>query len=150
MSLAIHLSRQRLLLEELVGMLAEERERLCEASLDVEALMALVQSKARLVREIDALEAQRNNAQARLGYAGGRQGAERAAIDAGCLDLWLALRAVALRVKSGNALNGGIVRQRLQANQRMLNLLNDARGSTFYGPTGHSAGSDHTGLAAQA
>ncbi|GKW49226.1 flagella synthesis protein FlgN [Halomonas sp. NCCP-2165] len=138
MSLAAHLSRQQRRLDALLDALRQETAALARAQVDGDELAGLAETKQRLFGELDTLETQRRQAQARLGYPEGREGARQAALDAGCPDAWQALMALAERVRELNATNGELILERMRQNQQMLDFLRDAAGKPLYGPDGQA------------
>lgn len=138
MSLGQHLARQHDRLVTLAGLLEEERQALCEGQIDGEHLNSLAAHKRALLDELERLESQRRTAQQKLGYESGRVGAERAAVDAGCLESWHAMRTQAEQVRHQNELNGSLLQVRMSHNQRTLDFLHESAGNSFYGPNGQS------------
>ncbi|MBF8222245.1 flagella synthesis protein FlgN [Halomonas sp. 328] len=138
MGLATHLARQQRRLDALLETLREETSALARARVDGDELARLAETKQRLFQELDTLERQRRQAQARLGYAEGREGARQAAFDADCLDAWQALMALAERVRELNATNGELILERMRQNQQMLDFLREAAGTPLYGPDGQA------------
>ncbi|ACO78584.1 Flagella synthesis protein [Azotobacter vinelandii CA] len=138
MSLSKHLATQRQTLQRFVELLEEERQALTEAAVDGQRLADLAAAKRTLLGELEHLEKQRGNAQARLGYSAGRRGAEQAASDAGCLPAWQQLLELAGHAQLLNRLNGDTIRTRLGHNQRILNFLHEAAGHSLYGPDGRT------------
>lgn len=138
MSLAKHLARQSAAVAQFARLLEDELHQLAKGAVDGQRLTELAAAKQSLLTEIEQLEAQRRNAQLRLGYGDDRQGAARAAADAGCHNAWQQLLAQASRAQLLNRLNGESIRMRLEHNQRMLNFLHEAAGKGLYGPDGQS------------
>ncbi|WP_192036486.1 flagellar protein FlgN [Halomonas sp. YLGW01] len=138
MSLGDHLSQQHRRLEALETLLEQERQTLCQGRVDGERLSHLATDKQALLAQIERFETQRSQAQQRLGYEPGLTGAARAAEDAGCLPIWQTLLDTAQRTARLNRLNGDMIRQRLEQNQRMLNALREAAGNSLYGPNGQT------------
>lgn len=150
MSLAKHLDRQRQALQRFVDLLEEERLTLGEGQIDGQRLEQLARAKQEMLALLEQLERQRSNGQRTLGYGEGSEGAERAAIDAGCQPQWQALIELAAHAKLQNRLNGDTIRIRLEHNQRMLNFLHEAAGKPLYGPDGQSRRRSLTGLSSSA
>ena len=138
MSLRESLERQRQRIASLEALLNDERQALFEGRVDGELLNRIAADKQEMLTQIERFETQRSQAQQRLGYGAGLEGAARAASDAGCLPIWQALLEDAQRTARLNAINGGMIRQRLEQNQRMLNALREAAGNSLYGPNGQS------------
>lgn len=138
MSLAKHLDRQSAAVAQFIDLLEGEQRLLAQGRVDGQHLTDLAARKQELLGAIEQLEAQRRHAQLRLGYGDDRQGAARAATDAGCPSAWQRLLALASRAHQLNRLNGENIRARLEQNQRMLNFLHEARGNGLYGPDGQS------------
>lgn len=138
MSLAKHLATQQRSLQCLIERLEEEQLLLSAPEVDGQRLADLAAAKQALLVEIEFQESQRRNAQLRLGYGTGRQGAERAAEDANCLPAWQQLRELTSHAQWLNRLNGNTIHIRLTHNQRILNFLHEATGCPLYGPDGRS------------
>lgn len=138
MSLGQHLASQRQRLEQLNTLLTEEQTALGQGQIDGELLARLAADKQALLDRLEEFETQRRQVQIRLGYGQDMAGAEQAARDAGCLPQWHALLEATRRTARLNKLNGVLIQQRLQHNQRMLNFLNEATGQSLYGPDGQS------------
>lgn len=150
MSLAKHLERQQQTLQRFVTLLEEERLALGEGRVDGQRLEQLARAKQELLAGLEQLERQRDSAQRALGYGEGRQGALRAAADAGCQTQWQALLELASQTKLLNRLNGEMIRSRLEHNQRTLNFLHEAAGKSLYGPDGQARRRSLTGLSSSA
>ncbi|WP_355660213.1 flagella synthesis protein FlgN [Halomonas salifodinae] len=138
MGLATHLARQQRHLDALLDTLRQETRALARARVDGDELARLAETKQRLFQELDTLERQRRQAQAKLGYAEGGEGARQAAVDADCLEAWLSLMALAERVRELNATNGELILERMRQNQQMLDFLREAAGTPLYGPDGQA------------
>ncbi|GAA3540448.1 flagellar protein FlgN [Zobellella aerophila] len=138
MSLDRHLALQVQRLEQLAQLLTDEQQALSQARVDGPLLSRLAVEKQALLTQLEGAEAQRRQAQLRLGYGKDMEGAEQAAREAGCLPLWHALQDNAQRIARLNSLNGTLIGQRLQHNQRMLNFLHEAAGQSLYGPDGQA------------
>lgn len=139
MSLQHHLEQQQNRLERMVSLLEREQALLAEGKIDGEQLSAIAEEKQSLFQALEQSELTRRKAQQTLGYSLDRQGAEQAAADAGCSALWQTLLATTEHVANLNTLNGQLIQHRLQHNQQMLNILQDAGGSSLYGPDGHAS-----------
>lgn len=150
MSLAKHLARQSATLAQFILLLEDEQHALAQGQVDGQRLSELAAGKQALLDTLEQLEAQRRHAQLRLGYGDDRQGAARAAADAGCLASWQHLLGQASRAQELNRRNGDGIRARLEQNQRMLNFLREASGSGLYGPDGQSRQGRHGALASRA
>lgn len=138
MSLEASLERQRQRIASLETLLNRERQALFEGRVDGELLNRIATDKQAMLEQVERFETQRSQAQQRLGYDAGLAGASRAAADAGCLSTWQALLEDAQRTARLNAVNGDMIRQRLEQNQRMLNALREAAGNSLYGPNGQT------------
>lgn len=138
MSLAKHLARQSATLAQFTRLLRDEQHALAQGNVNGQLLAELAVGKQALLEALEQLEAQRRHAQLRLGYGDDRQGATRAAADAGCEAAWQQLLVDARRAHQLNRLNGESIRTRLELNQRMLNFLREASGNGLYGPDGQS------------
>ncbi|WP_116366400.1 flagella synthesis protein FlgN [Parahaliea mediterranea] len=138
MSLEPHLQAQRLQLEQLVALLHSEQSLLTQSQVDGAALDEVAADKQRQLVSLDSFEARRRGAQARLGYAPGREGARAAADDAGCLPLWQSIDQLASEARQLNQTNGELIQLRLENNQRLLNALRESAGNSLYGPDGQA------------
>lgn len=138
MSLGHHLAQQQQRLAQLTELLTEEQGALSQGLVDGERLARLATDKQALLTQLESAETQRRQVQLKLGYGQDMAGAEQAAMDAGCLPQWHDLLDSTRRIAQLNSLNGTLIGQRLQHNQRMLNFLNEARGQSLYGPDGQS------------
>lgn len=138
MSLRESLERQRQRIASLEALLNDERQALFAGRVDGELLNRIAADKQEVLAQVERFETQRSQVQQRLGYDAGLEGAASAASDAGCLPVWQALLEDAQRTARLNAINGDMIRQRLEQNQRMLNALREAAGNSLYGPNGQS------------
>lgn len=138
MSLGASLERQRQRIASLETLLNHERQALFEGRVDGELLNSIAADKQEMLAHIERFETQRSQVQQRLGYDAGLAGASKAAADADCLAIWQALLEDAQRTARLNAMNGDMIRQRLEQNQRMLNALREASGNSLYGPDGQA------------
>lgn len=150
MPLGEHLARQRRRLETLEALLGRERELLGEGAIDGEALARVAADKRALFDRLEAGENERRGLLSERGYRDDRAGAAQAAVDAGCADLWQAIRDLAARVARGNRLNGALIRMRFEYNRRLLDSLQRFAGGPLYGPDGHSRGGAGGRLASRA
>lgn len=138
-TLGDHLSHQRRRLEALQALLDRERELLGEGAIDGEALVRLAEDKRAVFEQLEAAESERRRLLKRQGYRDDRDGAARAASDAGCAALWEAIGDIAGRVARGNRLNGVLIRMRSEYNRRLLDSLQQpVGGGPLYGPDGQS------------
>lgn len=138
MSLKQHLAVQQQRLQQLIQLLTEEQAALSQAQVDGKQLANIAADKEKLFTQLESFEVQRQQVQNKLGYSVGMAGAELAALDAHCLPLWHALLESAQRVAQLNQLNGELIKQRIEYNQRMLNFLHEAAGQSLYGPDGQT------------
>jgi len=150
MSLAKHLARQSTCVAQFILLLEDEARLLAAGKVDGSQLSELAARKQALLGDIAQMESQRQYAQSRLGYGDDRNGAERAATDAGCLATWQQLLEQARRAQQLNQLNGETIRTRLAHNQRMLNFLHEAAGKGLYGPDGQARRGSLGNLASKA
>lgn len=126
-------------LDALLGfteLLLLERGTLSTGEVDGEALAAIAGSKQRDLATVAAHEQRRLEVQIRLGFGAEPDGAGQAARAAGCLNLWHRVQAAAQEGALGNRINGDLIHQRLEHNQRMLNLIEQVAGKSLYGPDG--------------
>lgn len=150
MSLAKHLARQQQHLEAFIDLLEAERESLVDGQIDGRHLTQQAEEKQAQLELLEGLEKQRQVAQRKLGYGEGRRGAEKAALDAGCLDEWQAFLELATHAKQLNQLNGALIGSRMSQNQHILDFLNEAAGKSLYGPDGQSRRQGLGGVASRA
>ncbi len=143
MSLSKHLHVQQQAIEQLVQLLEQERSALAQAKVDGERLQELTASKQAALLRLEQLEAIRSGAQLKLGYGAGRQGALKAAEEAGCVAVWREVQALARRARELNTANGGALGVRMAYNQRIVGFLNTVVGSKLYGPDGRSQRDDN-------
>lgn len=144
MTLADHLERHRARLEDLAGLLDEERRLLGDGAADGDALARVARAKQQRFEELERFEQQRRQVQRRLGYEDSRAGDQQAADDAGCASLWRTIREHADQAARGNRTNGVLIGLRMEHNQRMLNFIEEAAGKGLYGPDGQArAGGGH-------
>lgn len=150
MSLAKHLARQSTCVAQFILLLEDEARLLAAGMVDGAQLSELAARKRALLADIEQMESQRQYAQSRLGYGDDRNGAERAAVDAGCLTTWQQLLEQASRAQLLNRLNGESIRTRLEHNQRMLNFLHEAAGQGLYGSDGQARRGSLASIASRA
>ncbi|WP_226663063.1 flagella synthesis protein FlgN [Microbulbifer aggregans] len=143
MSLAHFLQQHRGRLEGLAQLLREERQQLSAGEIDGARLADLARRKQHSLEEINHFERQRRQTLQRLGYKDDRSGDVDAAQDAGCLDQWHNLVALASEAAELNRTNGTMIGIRTESNQRLLNALQEAAGKGLYGPDGRAR--NHTG-----
>ena len=149
MSLAAHLRDQHDRLDQLIGLLARERNLLGEGTIDGEALGALAAEKQRVLDALAEGEERHRTAQASPGHEASAAGDERAAREQRCLESWQQMRARARQAAQLNRFNGQLINVRLTSNQRLLNDLRALAGKDLYGPDGQARGGDNR-IASQA
>lgn len=150
MSLAKHLLTQQNALKEFIELLEQEQRVISTAEIDGQRLVEIAERKGLVLQDIERLEITRTRAQARLGYPDGRVGAERAAQDAHCSDIWQTLLDLMERSQLLNEVNGRIIKMRMEQNQRILNFLSEAAGQSLYGPNGQARRKSLSGLSSKA
>lgn len=132
MKLKTTLQAQRRGLAELLQLLDHEQRALLDANVDGERLQALAASKQDLLVRLAELDSHRS-------AAGLKPTAVEAAIRrAGCVDEWQAIEDLARRCSYLNQLNGSLLHQRLQHNQRVLRSLRQLAGNPLYGADGQT------------
>lgn len=136
MSLTNFLSREKSLLLSFVALLEQEREIMTAASLNGEMVINISAQKQSVVDQLNHMENQRVDIQKKMGYKDGLEGAGKAALDAGCSELWDEIVSIAYRAKQLNESNGEFVRLRMEQNQKVVNFLRDATLDSVYGPDG--------------
>lgn len=138
MGLQTHLDAQITRLNQLQELLEQEQSMLSAGTIDGAELEQVAHAKSALHQEIESAEQQRIKAQQKLGFAADSKGAQQAAQQAGCLEIWERLLQAAERVAKMNQLNGELIQHRLHHNQHMLNILRDASGGgQLYGSDGN-------------
>ncbi|MDT7526607.1 MULTISPECIES: flagellar protein FlgN [Idiomarinaceae] len=139
MSLRQHLTQQQQRLQDLLSLLEQEQRELSSGTINGEQLQVLAQQKQELQQQLEQAETQRRKAQQKLGYSNDAAGAKAAAAAAGCAEVWQQLLATTQRVAQLNQLNGELIQHRLHHNQHMLNILQDAAGTSgsLYGADGN-------------
>lgn len=129
------------ILREFVEVLRREQAALTDGATD--SLMDLAEEKIRHAEHIANLHRDRDALLRSAGLKGGREGIQ-ALGDAGSLPVsaqneLVTLLELAKEARSLNELNGKLVNDRLQHNQKALNALTSAaQQSTIYGPDGHT------------
>ncbi len=136
MTLAALLEAKRSHLGMLTALLQQEQELLVQSRPDGALLTQLAAEKAQLFATFERLELLRREAQQELGFDNTSTAAEHAAAHAGCLPLWRSIQATARQAAHLNGLNGLLVRQGLEHNQRALNTLQEMAGSVVYDSNG--------------
>ncbi|MFA5494441.1 MAG: flagellar protein FlgN [Porticoccaceae bacterium] len=138
MSLGGLLDRQHQLLESLLALLRGEQDLLLQPEIDGAGLSAAAAAKQDLLDALARLEASRRLGLVKLGYGEDSGSAEQAARAFDCLPLWLQIQDVSQRANHLNLLNGALIQQRLDHNQRALAVLRDLAGNPLYGVDGQS------------
>lgn len=132
------LDRQHQLLDSLLVLLREEQDLLLQPEVDGAPLSAAAAAKQELLDTLAKLEASRRQGLVKLGYGDDSRGAEHAARAFDCLPLWLQIQETSQRASHLNHLNGTLIQQRLDHNQRALATLRDLAGNPLYGVDGQS------------
>lgn len=147
-TMLLHLLAEKSCVEDFLALLEEEA--LAMKSGFFADLGPLTEQKARLLDRMAALDRERESAQAALGFAPGRAGADAAAAADGeaSQEAWAALLQVAAQARADNHRNGSMVFSHLDFTQGALNHL-QAGAQPFYGPDGirKAAGGTSTRLA---
>lgn len=120
---------------------------------DADSISAASSLKLQQMKEFQRLLSERNRFLARLGFPPGKEGTE-ALLESGPTDHatrenWEELQQLALRLRDGNDLNGGIVALEQRHVQQALDILTGRAGETqTYGPAGgRSAGHQPNSIA---
>ncbi len=150
MTLATLLTEQQRLLEGFLATLDEERKCLCDGVIDGARMSAIAETKQATLEEMETIEQARRERQQADGFGSGAQGAERLAKAHGAEDQWYVIRELAAEVRHQNLLNGHIISQRLEYNQRAIDFLNRAVGGSVYGPNGQSQHKGFGGISSKA
>lgn len=126
--------------EAFASLLAYEEKALTTAS-PLEALPGIVDRKSELIEKLAHLERRRDTLLASLGLPAGKTGMDRAAeSDARLANGWQLLQQSAERARHANAINGMLIRIRMDYNERTLSVLRAApQRNGFYGPDGRVA-----------
>nr|CDQ36257.1 flagella synthesis chaperone protein FlgN [Virgibacillus halodenitrificans] len=143
MSLAETLDRQLDAMQRFVTLLREERQSLSQGEVDGPELERLAEAKSQVAAELETLDTERRRLLHEQGHGESRQSAERAATEAERHDSWQQLRSTGEEARQLNRINGLLAMNRMEQNQRMLNFLKEAAGSTMYEADGRSR---HKGL----
>lgn len=144
------IGEQQACLEQTLRALEVERECLKSGQVDGSSLAETADRKQSWLSRLEQLETQRREAQLAAGYGEGRHGAQRFAesLDAG--SQWAQIVLLAQQVQQINRLNGFIISQRLEHNQRAIDFLNQAIGGSVYGPNGQSRHGGFGGISSKA
>lgn len=120
---------------------------------DADSISAASSLKLRQMKEFQCLLSERNRYLARIGFPPGKEGTE-ALLESGPVDRptrenWEELQKMALRLRDGNDLNGGIVALEQRHVQQALDILTGRVGENqTYGPAGgRSSGHQPNSLA---
>jgi flagellar biosynthesis/type III secretory pathway chaperone len=135
-TLAVALEQQEKELSCLLLALEHERELLCSAHPDGEALLRAAEAKTSRLDKLRGLDASIAHAQRTLGFPAGIAGREDAAEEAGCSETLQRVLEATRRVYRLNGINGKLVEQRLGLNRKILEFMRDAQGAVTYGATG--------------
>lgn len=130
-----HLMREHEAVQAFIEVLDQEAEAMRTGAFG--ALPALAQRKAELVEQIAQLDAEREQAQARLGYPADRPGADALAAAAGAAaqEAWEQLCELALQAHERNHRNGVMVHTNLDFTRQAIGFLK-AGAKPLYGPDG--------------
>ncbi|WP_162187027.1 flagella synthesis protein FlgN [Burkholderia pseudomallei] len=126
--------------EAFASLLAYEEKALTTAA-PLDALPGIVERKTELLEKLAQLERRRDTLLASLGLPAGKKGMDLAAEnDARLANGWQLLQHSAERARHANAINGMLIRIRLDYNERTLSVLRAApQRNGFYGPDGRVA-----------
>lgn len=138
MSLVKHLGVFQQELTEFVSLLEEEQRSLTSSKVDGRLIADIASRKSDKLATIDKLEEVRRKVQKMMGYPDGRNGAQQAAKDGSCTDLWDAILTLTDRAKNLNELNGIQVHMHIEQNRRLMTFMNKASGTPLYGRDGKS------------
>ncbi|NIC04336.1 flagella synthesis protein FlgN [Billgrantia bachuensis] len=139
MSLAKLLQEQQQRLGGVIELLQQERAVLTNAEIDGSVLGKIAGHKQTLLAKLEASETLRQGVQQRLGYASGAEGARQAAADAGCESAWSHTLELTREAQRLNALNGKLVKLRMEQNTRLLEYIHQAAEKTVYRASGRVA-----------
>ncbi|MCE3025831.1 flagella synthesis protein FlgN [Salinicola sp. DM10] len=137
-------------LEQLLETLTAERECLKEGRADGEVLNTLATHKQAQLAELERLEHLRRDAQQAQGLGDGARGAEQLADIHDADQLWGQIRQQADRLKQMNRLNGFVISQRMEHNQRAIDFLERAVGGSVYGRNGQAKPKNFSGISSRA
>lgn len=139
MSLAKLLQEQQQRLGGVIELLQQERAVLTNAEIDGGVLGEIAGHKQTLLAKLEASETLRQGVQQRLGYASGAEGARQAAADAGCESAWSHTLELTREAQRLNALNGKLVKLRMEQNTHLLEYIHQAAEKTVYRASGRVA-----------
>lgn len=141
MSLARLLESQRTRLEQLNTLLEREQRALIAGRIDGPELEQIAMEKAERFKAIESTESGRATVQQRLGYPAGREGARRAALDAGCIEHWERTLALAAETARLNERNGRMISVRMAHNRQMLDYIHQITEKSVYAADGRTLSS---------
>ncbi|CAN0624008.1 flagella synthesis protein FlgN [Burkholderia multivorans] len=126
--------------EAFASLLAYEEKALTTPE-PLEMLPGIVEKKTELLDKLANLERTRDAQLGALGFPAGKKGMDQAAErDARLSSHWQLLQQSAERARQANAINGMLVRIRMDYNERALSVLRSAPAQVgFYGPDGRVA-----------
>ncbi len=126
--------------EAFASLLAYEEKALTTPE-PLEMLPGIVEKKTELLDKLANLERTRDAQLGELGFPAGKKGMDQAAErDARLASHWQLLQQSAERARQANAINGMLVRIRMDYNERALAVLRTAPAQVgFYGPDGRVA-----------
>ena len=138
MSLPQLLKSQQARLSKLNALLEHEQQALIAGTIDGQQLERIATEKADLLQAVETTETGRARVQERLGYPAGRDGARRAAADAGCLEYWQTTIDQAAQTARLNDRNGRLISLRMAHNQQMLDYIHRITEKFVYAADGRT------------
>lgn len=150
MSLAKHLMVFEQELVEFVHLLETEQRALTMGKVDGKIITDIATRKTAKLVSIDKLDEVRRKVQRMMGYPDGREGAQAAAKDGGCTELWDAIMILTERARNLNQNNGIQVSMHIEQNRRLMDFMNKASGNPLYGRDGKSQRKSLGGISTKA
>lgn len=137
MTLADCLVEELAAMQRLMDLLDEEANQLAKAEIDGDAFVHLAESKQQQLERLGALSSERRELMGGKATSTPEQALEVARA-AGCEPEWQELLKVAGQVSIHNHGNGRMIQLRMEQNQRLLNMIAEARGRALYNRRGES------------
>lgn len=137
MNLAHCLVEELAAMRRLMELLDEEANQLAKAEVDGDALVHLAEAKQQQLEHLGVLSSERRELMGAEAVSSPEQALEAARV-AGCESEWQELLKVAEQVSSHNHGNGRMIQLRMEQNQRLLNMISEARGRALYNRRGEA------------
>ncbi|TDR56090.1 flagellar biosynthesis/type III secretory pathway chaperone [Halomonas ventosae] len=137
MTLAHCLVDELAAMRRLMELLDEEANQLAKAEVDGDALVHLAESKQQQLERLGALSSERRELMGGEAVSSPERALEVVRVD-GCEAEWQELLKVAEQVSNHNHGNGRMIQLRMEQNQRLLNMISEARGRALYNRRGEA------------